>query len=138
VVMKHKALTLKLLACLILTSGIAFAQISINPIEQTPAYQNYLKRPRCEFSKLLYLVDRIKSAEDYKVIYNDREYEPGKMICIVRLYVTKSYKNEKAEKWVQTHAYRTQHGRLIYVREPSGKTRILKDLLLDELKVLSS
>jgi hypothetical protein len=105
-------------------------------IEQTPAYQNYLRRPRCEFSKLLYLVDRIKSAEEYKVIYNDREYEPVKFIPIVRLYVTKSYKNEKAELWIEEHAHRSHKGRLIYVKDAAGKLVVLKDLLLEELKAL--
>jgi hypothetical protein len=140
----NKMILLSLLACAILDPKPGFANPAMPapapvPVpENNPAYQNYLKRPKCELSKLMYLADRIKDSRTYKVIYKDREYEAALMAPIVRRYVAKNYKNESAQDWIKAHAYKTRDGRFIYVKYPGGRLRVLRDVLLEELKQLPS
>ena len=93
---------------------------------------------RSELSKLLYLVKRI-SQTNAKVIYSRREYETRCLAFFISSYISVNYKNEKAEDWIKANAYRAKRdGSLIYIKYPNGESRLAKDLLLEELRVLPS
>ena len=105
------------------------------PAPQSPAYQQYLKRPKNEMSKLLYLMDRFKQAP-LTVIYDRVEYESDIALKHAKSYVAKHYQRQNAAEWIQENAYRSLHGSVIYVKFPDGEKRVLRDVLIEELNHL--
>ncbi len=108
-------------------------EAGLMPYQESPAYQQYQKRPRNDFSKILYLMDRFKGAP-LKVIYDQTEYESSVALKYARDYVAKHYHKENAVNWVRENAYRSAGGGVIYVKYPDGKKRELREALVEELK----
>ena len=107
------------------------------PQVQSTAYQRYQNRPKNELSKLIYLMDRFKGTE-YKVLYNQTEYDSETALQQAKNYIAKHYHQEDAIQWIQAHAYRSASGEIIYLKSTDGKTEILRDALTHELKTLNS
>ena len=138
---KHFIAASLLLTLLAGTPGNTFASLplcgtSVFCFDKSAAYELYIKRPRTELSKLLYLKDVLQRS-DYDVIYNGKTYDPDAIASLISMYVRVNYKKEKAENWITKHAYRSlSKGQVIYLRDPHGKRFILKDVLLQELRTL--
>ena len=109
------------------------------PFRESEAYQRYIHRPRTEFTKLLYLVDRFHNA-DLEILYEGRPYRLSNFTTAqVILHILKHYRMETAEAWIGLNTYRSSPGgRIIQVRYPGGKLRPARDVLLEELKTLQS
>ena len=133
----------KLFAVLILTLAAvsflerpAFCSASLPPIQESNAYKQYLKRPKVELSRLIYLMDRFKST-DFKVVYDGYVYDSDYALKVSKQYISDHYKNEKAENWVQLNSYRsTASHKIIYLKYSDRKLRPLRDALVDELHLL--
>ena len=107
----------------------------VSPFPESAAAGRYHKRPKSEFSKLLYLIDRLKE-NDFEVLFNGRAYKTNQVRVLVTQYVLLNYRKETAEQWIQKHAYRSCKGNIIYLKDPAGNSHILKDVLLEELNSL--
>lgn len=109
---------------------------SVFCFDKSAAYEHYTRRPRTEFSKLMYLKDVIRQS-NYDIIYNGKIYDPDNIISMITMYMRMNYKKEKAENWIERHAYRSaSKGQIIYLRDLQGKRLVLKDVLLQELRAL--
>lgn len=109
---------------------------SLSPFQESLAYQQYSRRPKTELSKLVYLMDRLKKGH-FIILYNGRPYEAVKIATLVKGYIALNYRKEKAEDWIQNHAYKSRSkGQVIFLQSPDGEKRVLKDVLLEELKLL--
>ena len=107
-----------------------------DPRNLSSAYQHYAQRPKSEFSKLLYLIDRLRE-NNFEVVYNGRCYQTRPLGSLIKQYLFLNYKNEKAEHWILQHAYRSQtRSCIIYLKDPTGNSLVLKDVLLEELNTL--
>lgn len=135
---------MKLLAILfvlsLLTTGTPslFAQTGVlEPVQASPAYQDYLKRPKSELSKLIFLMERFKGTE-HKVVISGREYTSAESMPYAKKYLYKNYKGKaKAGKWLKEHSYRTPgSGDIIYVKFSDGTLEVLRDVLVKELENL--
>ncbi len=106
-------------------------------VDESFAFQQYLKRPTTELSKLIYLMDHFKDA-DAKIIYDGNEYHVAKALRYAKKYLADHYKsNEKATAWLKAHAYRSQpKGNVIYAKFPEGKFRPMVEVLLETLTEL--
>ena len=124
---------------ILLYSGTAIAGMEavLPPFQETPAYQQYQKRPKSELSKILYLMDRFKSAP-LIVIYDRVEYESNVALKHAKSYVSKHYHREDAASWIRENAYRSSSGGVIYVKYPDGEKRALRDVLIEELEKVGS
>ena len=104
--------------------------------EDSLALKHYLHGPRSELAKLLYLMDRFRTTE-FAVVYNGNTYDAPTAVKFARQYLAKNYGQEKAENWIQAHAYRVNgSGPVILVKFTNGKPRPLRDVLLGELESL--
>lgn len=129
-----------LLAAFLLFGESAHASVAqyLQPPQESPAFKQFQQRPKSELSKLLYLMDRFRNSE-FKVVYNGTEYDSKFALKETKKYIAKNYKNTPAENWIKTHAYRAQGGGdLIYLKDPTGKAYLLRDVLLEELLRLTS
>lgn len=108
------------------------------PIEESEALRRYLRRPKTELTRLLYLADRFLNTE-FQVIYNGRPYDSNTAVKYARSYLFKNHKKEKAESWIKVHAHRAGNaGEIIYVKYPSGAKRPAREFLLEELQSLDA
>lgn len=106
------------------------------PFRESEAYHRYQGRSPSELSKLLYLMDRFRNTQ-FQVIYEGTTYDSNQAVDYARRYLASHYHQEKAERWIKDHAYRSgPGGRVIYMKYPDGKKRPARDVLLDELKAL--
>jgi DNA/RNA endonuclease G (NUC1) len=109
---------------------------SLSPDERAVVIESYKKRPHSELSKLMYLKDLLRKSK-YTILYNGRTYTPNAIAAIITAYVQINYKREPAEDWIAKHAYRSPtKGQIIYLKHPDGRTQVLKDALIQELRAL--
>ncbi len=104
------------------------------PYQQSPAYQQYQKRPKSELSKILYLMDRFRERRDFKVVLSQVEYDSEQSLKYAKDYIARHYHQEKAKEWVMENAYRGSDGNIFYLKYPDGQQKILRDALVEELK----
>jgi hypothetical protein len=104
---------------------------------ESEAYQRYIKRPDSELSKLIYLIDRFVG-QDIKVVYDGNEYDAPKAARYAKKYLAQHYdENEQADRWLKIHAYRSSPGgNIIYLKYADGESRVMIDVLLEELQRL--
>lgn len=124
---------------LMVMGAAAFCPVSMAEIPlkgNSPAYQKYQNRPKNELSKLIYLMD-VYRGTDYKVVYNKMEYDSTAALQTAKNYIAKHYSNQNALEWVQQHSYRSTGGQIIYLKSADGKSEILRDALVRELKALA-
>lgn len=111
-------------------------EVSLPSPKESPAYHQYLKRPKSELSKIIFLLDHFKT-QKVKIIYNDNYYQPAHILGLVRAHIALTYKKESAEEWIRKNAYKSwSKNKIIYLEYPEGHRKILRDLLLEELAVL--
>jgi hypothetical protein len=120
------------------TKEIAASEEVLPPAEESEAFRQYLRRPRIELAKLIYLMDRFRSS-DFEVIYDGNTYDVGTAVNYAKGYIAEHHKrDEKADHWVKVHAYRSDPGgKIIYAKASNGKRYIVRDLLLKELEILN-
>lgn len=124
-------------ALLLSGDAVQADDVSLPPIEDSEAYQQFVLRGPSEFSKLLYLLDRFKDT-GFGVIYDGYHYDNRQSLTEARRYLARRYqKGESAQRWLTVHAYRSPGGQIIYLEFPDGKTRPLRDILLEELDALN-
>ena len=133
--MKKNILLLLIATILFSPSGFALGETALPAFQDTPAYKQYQNRPKSEFSKILYLMDRFRKTP-LMVIYDRVEYDSEVALKHAKAYVTKHYHKEDATEWIRENAYRSTQGAVIYVKYPDGDKRPLRDLLLEELQNL--
>ena len=110
---------------------------ALPPLEESPAYQRFLRGPRTEMAKLLFILDRFHNT-DYTVTFNGATYDANTAVRFGRDYLRKFYGGEKADEWLKIHAYHAgPDGRLIYIKSPSGEWRPMAEVFLEELEALN-
>jgi hypothetical protein len=117
--------------------GMANSGYALTPFRESEAFQRYLRGPRSELAKLLFLINRFRDTE-YKVIFNGNTYDANTAVKYARDFIYKRYRNEPAGRWVKIHAYRSDPGgKIIYLKDPEGAMRPVRDALLEELDALN-
>jgi hypothetical protein len=118
------------------TRAAAAFDLTLPPVKESEAYRKFLKRPKNELSKLLYLIDRYKDTK-IKVIYDGFHYDAAHTARVTKKFLFGNYKNESALHWINAYCHRTDpRGNLILVKTPDGDVREARDLLLAELEIL--
>ena len=116
-------------------ASVVFAQ-GLGAFQDSNAFKQYETRPRTELSKLIYLLDRF-NAPGVEIKIDGNVYSTDKAFPYSKGYLAKNYKKETAEAWIRTHCYRSMDGnKVIYMRVGGGDFRPLRDMLIEELKIL--
>lgn len=106
------------------------------PLQESEAYQRYVRGPRSDLAKLLCLIGQFWNS-DFKVIYNGNPYDANMAIQCARLYLLKNYKGEPAVPWIKQHVSKSYEGETIYLKLPAGERRPVADVLLEQLAFLN-
>ncbi|PIW63311.1 MAG: hypothetical protein COW12_10895 [Candidatus Omnitrophica bacterium CG12_big_fil_rev_8_21_14_0_65_45_16] len=111
-------------------------EVQLAPMETSAAYQQFMRRPTTELSKLIYLIDRFRPAK-LEILYGTQYYDTSFAAPFVRAFLATHYKNETAQYWV-LHWCSTAipFGNTIWVRFPNGENYEARKILLDELAAL--
>lgn len=116
--------------------GIAEMQ-GLQPVSESSAYHQYSRqKSSSELAKILFLLNRFWFAEA-EVYSEGIWYDSKKAMLEAKKFISKHYKKQSAEKFVNVYAYRPLKGRDIYqIRLQGGESHPLREVLLDELKTL--
>jgi len=116
---------------------LAFAyQQWMQPLQESVAFKQYQTRPKSELSKLLFLIERFGNT-DFQILYDGHYYSTRFAKQVARFFLVSRYEKEKAEKWILKWCNKTVFGgNLIWVKFPDGSTKLARELLMEELKVL--
>ena len=101
------------------------------PFKESAPYQQYLRRPKGELSKLAYLMDRL-STPDLKVLSDGDEFAADYFMKDAKRYLPYS-RHENAVNFIKNYFYRSDSGTILYLKYPDGHLRSLRDVLLEEL-----
>lgn len=108
----------------------------IGRVQDSDAYKQYLLRPRSEYSKLLFLIDRLGSVE-VDVLYDGIHYKMDFIAPFARIFLSRNYHNETAQDWVMKWCNRSiRLSELIWVDLPNKKVKLAREILGNELKAL--
>lgn len=109
----------------------------LEPIRGSRAYEQYSLRQKNDFSRLLYLIDRLGTV-DAAVIYDGYQYDMRFVSAVSKWFLYRFYKNQTPEEWVLQWCHRSIPGNsLIWVRFPDGTRQQSRDVLLAELRNLA-
>lgn len=129
------------IALILLACAPAYAKASpeknpCGPIRESKAYQQYKLRPVSEFSKLIYLIDRFYNC-DIEVVYDGHYFKSAFAARVARWFLATNYKKESTKDWIMRWCNNTiPRGTPIYVKLPTGKFRLAREILTQELEEL--
>src|SRR3989338_5969742 len=99
-------------------------------IEDSPAFEQFLMRPKSELSKILFLIERFGD-QSVEIRYDHHYYTAEFSARVARWFLTRNYKKETGHQWIMKWCNRSvPGGNLIWVKLPSGKSRMAREVLL--------
>jgi len=120
----------------LLLPGPFLAAYTERPIRDTEAYKQFSQKPQNDFSKMIFLMNYYRDAP-FSIIFDGSEYSPEFAFPFAQVYLFTHYRNEKAEKWIKKHCYRSIFGQnIIYLRFPNGRYEPARDVILRDLAQL--
>ena len=106
------------------------------PLKQSQAFTEFLKSPRNDYAKLLFLIDRFGDA-DIKVIYNGYEFEALFAAGVARWFLKIYYRGQDPKTWILQWCNRSiPNDELIRVKLPDRRYLLSRDVLSKELAQL--
>lgn len=119
-----------------LFSSKLFLYPGFEPVRESPAYRQFKLRAVSDFSKLLYLIDRFGSS-DIQILYDNHYFKASFVARVSRWFLNRNYRKETPEEWVMRWCNTSfPAGNLIWIRLPSGKFRLAREVLFEELATL--
>ncbi len=115
--------------------------LGLQSIDKSAAYQDFLRHPISERSKMLYLIERFKDA-NAEIDYGGHYYKPHDIASFVQMFIATHFdQSETAERWINEYGNRSiPAGDPIWICS-NGRFYRSKDILIQELngldKVLS-
>ena len=116
----------------------ALATEGLQPMEQSQAFQDFLKKPATNFSKLVCLLNYMRTAP-VMVQYEGIDYSVELAYPIGLVYLMSNYKNENPEQWVRKNSYRSLFkNQIIYLKLPNGSYVPARDVLIEKFHELEA
>jgi len=104
----------------------------LEPMEQSQAYQEFLKKPANDFSKMICLLNYFRTVPAV-VQFEGIDYAPEFAYPIALVYLMTNYHNENPEQWARKHCYRSIfNNRIIYLKFKDGSSRPARDVILEK------
>ena len=126
--------TLLVVFCLLfLASGWVHARL---PIRESEAFQQYLKKPRGEFAKLVCLLNYYRDG-DFIIRFDGFDYMPSYAFPHAKAWLFTHYNKDTASQWIRKNCYVSPFERkVIYVKFPDGELEPARDMILRDLAEL--
>ncbi len=120
------------------TVPAALGTEGLQPMEQSQAFQDFLKKPANNFSKLVCLLNYMRTAP-VKVQYEGIDYSIEVAYPVGLVYLMTNYKNENPEEWVRKNSYRSLFtNKIIYLKLPNGNYVPARDVLIEKFHELEA
>jgi hypothetical protein len=104
----------------------------LQPVEQSQAYQEFLKKPANDFSKMICLLNYFRTAP-VMVQFDGIDYTAEAAYPFGLVYLMTNYRNEKPEQWARKHCYRSLFGNnIIFFKFRDGSSRPARDVIIEK------
>ena len=104
----------------------------LEPVEQSQAYQEFLKKPGNDLSKMICLLNYFRTAP-VVVQFDGTDYTAQAAYPFGLVYLMTKYHNEQPEQWAKRHCYRTLFGNnIIFFKFQDGSSRPARDVILEK------
>jgi len=108
----------------------------LEPVEQSQAYQEFLKKPGNDLAKMICLLNYFSTAP-VVVQFDGIDYAPQIAYPIGLVYLMTNYHNEDPERWAKKHCYRSLFGNnIIFLKFRDGSSRPARDVILEKYREL--
>jgi hypothetical protein len=109
---------------------------NLEPVEQSKAYQDFLKKPTNDFSKMVCLLNYFR-VQPVMVRFEEIDYTAQFAYPFGLTYLMTHYKNESPEQWARKHCYRSPfNNTIIFLKFQDGSFRPFRDVVLEKYQEL--
>jgi hypothetical protein len=110
----------------------------LQPIGKSQAFQDFLKKPANNFSKLVCILNFMRTTP-VKVQYEGIDYSIESAYPIGLVYLMTNYHDEDPEQWVRKNSYRSLFkNQIIYLKLPNGSYVPARDVLIEKFHELEA
>ncbi len=110
----------------------------LQPMAQSQAFQDFLKKPVNNFSKLVCVLNYMRTVP-FMVQYDGIDYAMQIAYPVALAYLMTNYHNEDPEAWVRKNTYRSLfHNQIIYFKLQNGRYVPVRDVLLEKFHELEA
>ena len=104
----------------------------LEPVEQSQAYQEFLKKPGNDLAKMICLLNYFRTAP-ITVQFDGIDYTAQAAYPFGLVYLMTHYRNEDPEQWAKKHCYRSLFGdNIIFFKFQDGSSRAARDVILEK------
>jgi len=120
------------------TVPAAMGAEGLEPVEQSQAYQEFLKKPGNDLAKMVCLLNYFRTAP-VVVRFEGIDYTAQVAYPIGLVYLMTNYRNEKPDDWAKKHCYRSIFSnKIIYLKFEDGSLRPARDVILEKYHELEA
>ncbi len=110
----------------------------LRPVEESQSFQDYLKKPQNNLSKLIFALDYFRN-EPVMVRFDEVDYPVLFAYPLGLVYLLTYYKNEEPEAWIRKNCYRSPTAnKVMYFKYPDGSYRQVRETALQLLQELEA
>ncbi len=114
------------------TVPVALGADGLEPVAQSQAFQEFLKKPGNDLSKMICLLNYFRTAP-VVVRFEGIDYTARAAYPFGLVYLMTNYRNEKPEDWARKHCYRSLFGNnIIFFKFQDGSSRPARDVILEK------
>ena len=118
--------------------GAVSAAEGLEPVEQSQAYQEFLKKPANDLSEMICLLNYFRTAP-VVVQFEGIDYAAQVAYPVGLIYLMTHYRNEKPEQWARKHCYRSIFSnKIIYLKFQDGSSRPFRDVVIEKFHELEA
>jgi len=104
----------------------------LEPVTQSQAYQEFLKKPGKDLSKMICLLNYFRTSP-VVVRFEGIDYTAEAAYPFGLVYLMTNYRNEKPDDWARKHCYRSLFGNnIIFFKFQDGSSRPARDVILEK------
>ena len=119
-------------------SSAALGAEKLQPLAESPAYQDFLKKPVNDFSKMVCVLNYFRTAP-LMVQYEGIDYTVEFAYPFGLAYLMTNYHNEDPEAWAKKHCYRSLFSNsIIYFKFKDGSYRPVRDVIIEKFHELQA
>ena len=113
-----------------------FGAEKLQPLEESQAYQDFLKKPPSDLSKMICVLNYFRTAP-LLVQYDGIDYAVQFAYPYGLVYLMTNYHNENPEQWVRKNCYRSLFGNnIIFFKFQDGNYVPARDVMLEKFHEL--
>ena len=118
--------------------GTGWGAEGLEPLAQSQAYREFLKKPGNDLSKMICLLNYFRTAP-VLVRFEGVDYTAEAAYPFGLVYLMTNYRNEEPEQWAKKHCYRSLFSNsIIFFKFQDGSSRPARDVILEKYRELEA